>query len=285
MAARLSAAGLDLNHLPPLERLDRAAILPVMTTFSESLGVPCTGCHDEHDVTADTRRKRVARRMWNEFVRVLAFEKEGGQLYCDSCHQGRMFSLDRKDKGAIADFMSLAFVEGLKRVDGREHDCSTCHGDPPEFEFLGAWKDAPAPDLVLAAELPPPAAVPTPGPATGLPAVANAGTQATAPKRPVVSRPPAGECGAKGNPCPLQKWMRANVATAVAAGDTAALARALDRVATFSPNPSWQWSQMSKEAAAAARSGDMAGARKSCQGCHNLYKEPWKASYRKRPVN
>jgi hypothetical protein len=78
--------------------------------------------------------------------------------------------------------------------------------------------------------------------------------------------------------------MRSNVATAVAANDTAALGRALERLAGMSPDGSWTWAQISKTAAEAAKRGDMAEARKSCQGCHNLYKEKWKASYRKRPV-
>jgi len=291
MEARLKSAGLDLRKLPPLERLDRAAILPVMSTFSDSLGIPCTGCHAEDDAKADTFRKRVARRMWNEFVRVLAFDKSGEPVYCDSCHQGRMFSLDHRDKSKVSDFMQASFVDGLKRVDGREHDCGTCHGDPPEFQLIAEWKKTPAPDLVLAHELPPPAH----GHSPATPIASGASSSATSPPvavvppkpTPPVVKPPApsGECGDKNNPCPLQKWMRANMATAVAANDTAALARALDRTASFSPNPSWSWSQMSKVAAAAARAGDMAGARKSCTGCHNLYKEPWKQSFRKRAVN
>lgn len=292
MTERLIQAGLDPKNLPPLERLDRGAILQVMNTFNESLGVPCTGCHDEGDVRADTHRKRVARRMWNEFVRVLAFDKTAGDtgdkgpVYCDSCHQGRLFSLDRRDKAKVADFMSSGFVDGLKRVDNREHDCGTCHGDPPEFQFLDAWKSSPAPDLILADELAPPpppsrAAHPTPKPTP----VATQVAVVRKPPPPIARPVAAGECGDKNHPCPMQKWMRANVATAVAAGDTAALARALDRVATMSPNPGWQWVQISTTAAAAARNGDMAEARKSCTGCHNLYKEPWKASYRKRAVN
>ena len=285
MAARLTAAGLDVQKLPPLERLDRAAILPVMGTFSDSLGIPCAGCHDEHDYKADTKRKRVSRRMWNEFVRVLSFDKGGGAVYCDSCHQGRLFSLDRTDKGKVADYMQSGYVDGLKRVDNREHDCGTCHGDPPEFQFLEAWKSAPAPDLVLASEMPERKPVHhTQGPPAPGSTVAAPVKNTPPPARPSA---PAGaaECGDKNNPCPLQKWMRANVATAVAANDTDALARALDRTASFSPNGGWQWAQIAKDAAVAARAGDMATARKSCTGCHNLYKEPWKTSYRKRPVN
>jgi hypothetical protein len=282
MVARLEALGLDPAKLPPLERLPKGAVLGVMKTFNEALGVPCTGCHDENNMAADTRRKRVARRMWNEFSRVLATES-GAPVYCDSCHQARMFPLDRRDKEKISQYMDDVFVGKLKRRDGKDHECGTCHGDPPEFKFIAQWKEAPAPDLVLASELPQRepvtvAAAPT--------ATAGSATAATAPKPAVAAAPPRpkGECGDKNNPCPLQRWMRVNIAPAVAANDPQVLAKALDRLAAFSPDPSWNWAPIAKAAAAAARRGDMTEARKSCQGCHNAYKEQWKTQFRKRAV-
>ena len=36
-------------------------------------------------------------------------------------------------------------------------------------------------------------------------------------------------CGTKENPCPLQKWMRANMGAPMAASDMATLAKSLDQ--------------------------------------------------------
>ena len=79
--------------------------------------------------------------------------------------------------------------------------------------------------------------------------------------------------------------MRQYVATAVAASDTTALAKALDRVAGMSPDPSFSaWGEYSKQGADAARAGNMDQARKSCQQCHDAYKNKFRASFRSRPV-
>ncbi len=142
MGERLAEVGLDVRHLPPLERLTPEQRRKVMGTFADSLGVPCTGCHNEDDFRADTRRKRVAKRMYNEMARLLVLE-DGEAVYCDGCHQGKDVVLDRRDKAKVSSFMSDVFVDKLRRFDGQEHDCSTCHGDPPEFAFIAQWKQGP----------------------------------------------------------------------------------------------------------------------------------------------
>lgn len=78
--------------------------------------------------------------------------------------------------------------------------------------------------------------------------------------------------------------MREKMATALAANDAPALATALDRMASFSPSPGPEWKAISVTAAAAARRGDVAGARKSCQGCHAAFKVEYKQKLRTRPV-
>jgi hypothetical protein len=282
MGDALAEMGLDVKNLPPLEQIDPRTKRRLMKTFSESLGVPCVGCHAEGDLKADTRRKRVAKRMFNEIVRVVALE--GGEpVYCDSCHQGAMFVLDRRDKEKVSDFMSDVMVDAMKRQDGQDHECETCHGDPPDFGFVAAWKSAPAPDIHPHEGMAPAAtpSVAAPAPPTG--DAPPAPPPAPKPKA-AAGKPKLAACGDKKNLCPLQSWMRKNVSTAVAAKDTAALARALDRVATFSPDPSWSWAEMSVKAADAARRGDMAEARKSCQGCHNAYKAQWQEKFRTRAV-
>lgn len=276
-AKALAEVGLDPKALPPLQDLTRAQRDRVMRLFSASLGVPCVGCHTEGDMRADTARKRVATRMYNEITRLVATEK-GDPVFCDSCHHGAMWVLDRSNKDKISDYMSEQYAGTLKTPDGRDVECETCHGAGPDFAFLATWKGRPAPRIAP----PPPPPPPPPVAATPEPAPAPKPATAPAPKR---APKPAGACGDKTNLCPLQKWMRANVATAVAADDTAKLAASLAKVATMAPDPSWtSWREMSEAAAEAAKRGDMKEARKSCRQCHGEYRDKWRASYRARPV-
>ncbi len=293
MGARLAEVGLDVRHLPPLERLTPEQRRKVMSTFSDSLGIPCTGCHNEGDFRSDTRRKRVAKRMYNEIARLLVLES-GEAVYCDGCHQGKEFSLDRRDKDKVAAYMSDVFVDKLRRIDGQEHDCGTCHGDPPEFAFIAQWKESPAPNLVLASEkqqslekarLESLAASAPASAAAGQPAGQDAGANAARtfgpPKKPAV---PYRVCGEKDNLCPMQVWMRKNIAPAVTANDAPALAKAMDKLATMSPDPSWAWADIAKQSAEAARRGDMDEARKACRACHTTHKPVWRQKYRLRPI-
>ena len=48
-------------------------------------------------------------------VRILALEN-GEAVSCDSCHQGSMFVLDRRDKSEVSDFMSDVLVGKMKRT-------------------------------------------------------------------------------------------------------------------------------------------------------------------------
>lgn len=290
MGARLAEVGLDVRHLPPLERLTPEQRRKVMGTFSDSLGIPCTGCHNEGDFRADTRRKRVAKRMYNEIARLLVLE-DGEAVYCDGCHQGKEFSLDRRDKAKLADYMTDQFVDKLRRSDGQEHDCTTCHGDPPEFSFIAQWKESPAPNLVLASEKQVAlekarmeslaASTPVAAPAAGQDAGANVARTFPPAKKPPK---PYRVCGEKDNLCPMQVWMRKNVAPAVTANDTQALAKAMDKLATLSPDPSWDWADIARKSAEAARRGDMDEARKACRGCHSTLKPQWRQKFRLRPI-
>jgi hypothetical protein len=98
--------------------------------------------------------------------------------------------------------------------------------------------------------------------------------------------PPAGACGTSDNPCPLQKWMRANMGTPLASGDTAALSTAFDHVATLSPDPSWAgWGQAASAGSTAAKSKDMAGVKAACKACHDGFKDKYKTQFRARPAS
>jgi hypothetical protein len=110
-----------------------------MKLMARSLGVKCGDCHKEGDFAAPTRRKKIAMRMWDEFVVKLAFAApDSPVLFCDSCHQGRVEQLDRRDKKALAHWMDDNFVGKLKHKDGASQECETCHVDM-EMLFLSKW--------------------------------------------------------------------------------------------------------------------------------------------------
>jgi hypothetical protein len=68
MGTDLQALGLDPKNLPPLEKLDPKALRGVMKLLARSLGGKCADCHSEGDFAAQTRRKKIATKMWDEFA-------------------------------------------------------------------------------------------------------------------------------------------------------------------------------------------------------------------------
>lgn len=138
LAGEVAAIGIDLKKPPSLGKLEPEKLRKLMKLFAKSLTVKCAYCHVE-DMAAPTPRKKVAEKMWNELVLKLA-NQDGSPIFCDSCHQGRIFQLDRHDKKALSGWMDDNFVGKMKRKDGKEHECATCHGDPPEYKFLDVWR-------------------------------------------------------------------------------------------------------------------------------------------------
>lgn len=139
MGPALKELGLDINNLPPLNKIPPDKMRKVMSTFTKALGTKCTGCHDGDDFKKPTPHKKIAERMWNELVRGYKLEG-GGALYCDSCHGGKMEWLVR-DPGLkeLSKWMDENFVSKLKKTNGQAHSCETCHGDPMEGKFLSTW--------------------------------------------------------------------------------------------------------------------------------------------------
>jgi hypothetical protein len=89
----------------------------------------------------------------------------------------------------------------------------------------------------------------------------------------------AADCGEKGQkPCPMQAWMKATMQAASTSGDGAKLAAALEYTAARAPSGMDQWKRISDEGAAAAKKGDIEGAKKSCKTCHDMYKAKYKKS-------
>ena len=74
------------------------------------------------------------------------------------------------------------------------------------------------------------------------------------------SPPAPAACGTADAPCPLQKWMRANMGTPLAAGDLSTVGKSLDRAATLSPDATWtHWVQFAKQGSVAALANDTNG--------------------------
>ena len=137
MGADLQALGLEPKNLPPIEKLDPKQLRGVMKLLARSLGGKCADCHTEGDFAAQTRRKKIATKMWDEFAAKLT-TADGAPMFCDSCHQGRIVQLDRTDKKALAKWMEVSFVDGLKRKDGKSEECESCHVGM-EMHFLADW--------------------------------------------------------------------------------------------------------------------------------------------------
>ena len=108
MAEDLKKLGIDPLKPPPLNKLTPDTIRKLMPTFTRSLGVKCAACHDTNDFKAWTPKKKVAAKMWSEFVVGMQMD-DGSPLYCDSCHGGKEEFLDTHDKKALRFHSSSAF--------------------------------------------------------------------------------------------------------------------------------------------------------------------------------
>jgi hypothetical protein len=92
------------------------------------------------------------------------------------------------------------------------------------------------------------------------------------------------DCGSKGQKaCPMQGWMKGVMARAVASGDGAKIASALDTIAAKPVAGYDQWSAVAADGAAKARAGDIDGAKASCKKCHQLYQKKYKQTLRDQP--
>lgn len=138
MAEDLKKLGIDPLKPPPLNKLSPDVMRKLMPTFTRSLGVKCAACHDTNDFKAPTPKKKIAAKMWSDYVVGLQME-DGSPLYCDSCHGGKAEMLDSHDKKALSAAMDASYVKKLKRADKKENSCDTCHGDPFEPKILEAW--------------------------------------------------------------------------------------------------------------------------------------------------
>jgi hypothetical protein len=147
--AEVAKLGINMKKIPELQKLPLPQKKKVMPFFQKSLGYkacggPDGGCHaTDSDFKTETRNMKVARDMWNHFVVNLRDDK-GGNVFCDSCHNGKTQLLARGDVEALKKFMEAEYVGKLDRGDKQEHSCGTCHGDPFEGKIIEKlWKIPP----------------------------------------------------------------------------------------------------------------------------------------------
>jgi hypothetical protein len=85
---------------------------------------------------------------------------------------------------------------------------------------------------------------------------------------------------------PLLWWMQENTAAALRQGDSAALAVALEQLATFAPEEAAyaNWAPIARDGADAARAASLEGVRAACRGCHAQFRTAYKNGMRARPL-
>jgi hypothetical protein len=81
----------------------------------------------------------------------------------------------------------------------------------------------------------------------------------------------------------MQGWMKSVMASASSSGNGEKLANALAYVAGKAPPGMGQWSAISNAGVAAAKKGDIDGAKATCKQCHDLYKAKYVSTMRDRP--
>ncbi len=86
----------------------------------------------------------------------------------------------------------------------------------------------------------------------------------------------AEQCDGKATPCPLQKWMRANVGVPMSSGDMPALAKAMEQARPFGGPGMKDWDRMSKKTADDAAANKTEDVKNDCKACHDAYKDAYK---------
>jgi hypothetical protein len=115
--------------------------------------------------------------------------------------------------------------------------------------------------------------------------LALAGALATAGPASSVNVGQGATCGQPGlPPCPLQSFMRNQVAASLARGDMKGMAEALRKVATLAPPEFTTWSQLANDGARAAELGDRRALRATCNGCHQAWRQAYRERFRERPL-
>ena len=78
--------------------------------------------------------------------------------------------------------------------------------------------------------------------------------------------------------------MQKNATPAVQSGDAAKVGAVLEQIAKLGPSGYANWERISKDGAAAGKSGDFAAATAACRTCHEQYKQKYKSEMRDRKI-
>jgi hypothetical protein len=94
------------------------------------------------------------------------------------------------------------------------------------------------------------------------------------------------DAGEPSSAAPLRTWMKRELAPAFARSDFAETAALLDRMAKASPPAGMaNWQSISKDGAAAARTGNSDAVKSACRGCHEQYKSAYAEKFRASPFD
>jgi hypothetical protein len=92
-------------------------------------------------------------------------------------------------------------------------------------------------------------------------------------------------CGRSGLPdCPLQGWMKANLASALQRQDFDRLESAFARLGSMKPRELGAWSDFAKHGEDAAHGHNIEECRQACKQCHDAYRSSYRQTYRLRPA-
>lgn len=88
---------------------------------------------------------------------------------------------------------------------------------------------------------------------------------------------------------PLQVWMKQNMTPPMNAKNWQGMADSLENAAKLAP-PNYatagypNWVSIAKDGANAARAADLDAVKAACRGCHQQYKDKYRAEMRSRPI-
>jgi hypothetical protein len=94
-------------------------------------------------------------------------------------------------------------------------------------------------------------------------------------------------CGSPGRPaCPLQAWMREQLALPYATRRFDELAGNAVALVAFNPDPKgWRdWDELAQDVARAAKAHDEVQTLRACTRCHHTYRREYLAHYRERAL-
>ena len=86
--AALAQPAKNLQVLP--KDMDRREVKKIMKPWTKALGVQCRHCHDMDDMAADSKEKKIARKMYEmqQYINTKYMKKYEVEVTCKTCHQG-----------------------------------------------------------------------------------------------------------------------------------------------------------------------------------------------------